>query len=204
MQELMTKYIMKKNVMKLAIISFIFLLSACNLTLANDVRWNVGISYFYANINDPEYDFVNKYETLKNPKDQFKSISIGLSKFYDNNFNWSINTNRLFNSEIKRSVKRKSDSLIFQNETKTTIDSLLLGYRIKRFNLSLIIGNVEASKFLYYNNSLVGYENKRAIIPGFNLGYFITKNFIPSFSYILINKELDLEYGFSLNINYIF
>lgn len=204
MQEQMTKYIMKKSVMKLITISFIFLLSTCNIVLANDVRWNVGISYFYANINDPEYDFVDKYETLKNPKDQFKSISVGLSKFYDNNFNWSISTNRLFNSEIKRSVKRKSDGLIFQNETKTTIDSLLLGYRIKRFNPSLIIANVEASKFLYYNNSLVKYENKRAIIPGINLGYFVTKNFVPSFSYILPNKELDLEGAFSLNINYIF
>lgn len=136
MQEQMTKYIMKKSVMKLITISFIFLLSTCNIVLANDARWNAGISYFYANINDPEYDFVDKYETLKNPKDQFKSISVGLSKFYDNNFNWSISTNRLFNSEIKRSVKRKSDGLIFQNETKTTIDSLLLGYRIKRFNYS--------------------------------------------------------------------
>ena len=104
---------MKKSVMKSTVISFIFLLSTCNFALANDVRWNVGISYFYANINDPEYDFVDKYETLKNPKDQFKSISVGLSKFYDNNFNWSISTNRLFNSEIKRSVKRKSDGLIF-------------------------------------------------------------------------------------------
>lgn len=196
---------MKKSAMKsIIIISFIFLLSTCNFALSNDVRWNTGISYFYANINDPEYDFVDKYETLKNPKDQLKSISIGLSKFYDNNFNWSISTNRLFNSEIKRSVKRKSDGLIFQNETKTTIDSLLLGYVIKRFNPSLIIVNVEASKFLYYNNSLVGYENKRAIVPGFNLGYFATKNFVSSFSYILPNKELDLEGAFSLNTNYIF
>jgi hypothetical protein len=195
---------MKKSAMKSIIISFIFLLSTCNFALSNDVRWNTGISYFYADINDPEYDFVDKYETLKNPKDQLKSISIGLSKFYDNNFNWSISTNRLFNSEIKRSVKRKSDGLIFQNETKTTIDSLLLGYVIKRFNPSLIIVNVEASKFLYYNNSLVGYENKRAIVPGFNLGYFATKNFVSSFSYILPNKELDLEGAFSLNTNYIF
>jgi hypothetical protein len=195
---------MKKSAIKSIIISFIFLLSTCNFVLANDVRWNVGVSYFYANINDPEYDFVDKYETLKNPKDQFKSISIGLSKFYDNNFNWSISTNRLFNSEIKRSVKRKSDGLIFQNETKTTIDSLLLGYVIKRFNPSIIIANVEASKFLYYNNFLVGYQNKRTIVPGFNLGYFATKNFMPSFSYILPNKELDLEGAFSLNINYIF
>lgn len=195
---------MKKSAIKSIIISFIFLLSTCNFVLANDVRWNVGVSYFYANINDPEYDFVDKYETLKNPKDQFKSISIGLSKFYDNNFNWSISTNRLFNSEIKRSVKRKSDGLIFQNETKTTIDSLLLGYVIKRFNPSIIIANVEASKFLYYNNFLVGYQNKRTIVPGFNLGYFATKNFMPSFSYILPNKELDLKGAFSLNINYIF
>jgi hypothetical protein len=196
---------MKKSAIKLTITSFIFLLINCNFALANEIRWNIGVSYFYANINDSEYDFVNKYETIKSPRDQLKSISVGLFKSYrDNNFNWSINTNRLFNNEIKRSVKRKSDNLIFQNETKITTDSFLLGYKIKRFNPSLIVSNIESSKFLYYNNSLVGYENKRAIVPGINLGYFATKNFVPSFSYILPNKELDLEGAFSLNINYIF
>jgi len=191
---------MKKSI----VISFIFLLCNCNFLLANNVKLNIGVSYSYANINDPKYDFINKYETIKNPTDQFKSISIGLSKFYSNNFNWSISTNRLFNSEIKRSVKRKSDNLIFQNKTKTTIDSLLLGYRIKRFNPSLIIANVEINKSLYYQNLLVGYENKHSILSGLNLSYFTTKNFVPSFSYILPNKELHLKSVFSLNFNYIF
>jgi len=188
---------------KIIFLTFTFLFFNCNFLLANNFKLNIGLSYSYANINDPEYDFVNKYETIKNPRDQLKSISVGISKFY-NNFNWSINTNRFFNKQIKRNVKRKSDGLIFENKTKTTIDSLLLGYRIKRFNPSLIVTNVEASKFLYYNDVLVGYEKKRAIIPGINLAYFATKNLIPSFSYILSNKEMDLEGAFSLNINYIF
>lgn len=195
---------MRKSAMKSILFSFAFLLSTHNFALANSVTWNLGLAYIYTNTNDPQYNFVDKYENLKNPKDQLKSISVGLSKFYDNNFNWSISTNRLFSGEIERSVKRKSDGLIFENKSKVTIDPLLLGYKIKRFNISLIVANVKASKFLYYNGSLVGYENKSAILPGFNFGYFANKNFIPSFSYILPNKELDLEGALSLNINYIF
>jgi len=200
----MKKYIMKKSAMKSIVFSFAFLLSTHNFALANSITWNLGLSYIYTNINDPQYNFVDKYENLKNPKDQLKSISVGLSKFYDNNFNWSISTNRLFSGEIERSVKRKSDGLIFENKSKVTIDPFLLGYKVKRFNISLIVANVKASKFLYYNGSLVGYENKSAILPGFNFGYFANKNFIPSFSYILPSKELDLEGALSLNINYIF
>ena len=183
---------------------FLILFINCNFAFANDIKLNVGVSYFYADVNDPEYYFVDKYETLKNPKYQFKSVFLGLSKFYDNNFNLSVNTNRLFNTKLKRDVKRKSDNLVFKNKTETIIDSILFGYKIKRYNLSLIISNVKVGKFLYYKNSLVGYEKKTAITSGINLGYFATKNFIPSFTYILPNKHLNLRSAFSLNINYIF
>jgi hypothetical protein len=189
---------------KLIALSFIFLFSTCNIVLAGEIKYNVGLSYLYANINDSKFDYVDKYETITNPKDQLKSISVGISKFYNNNFNWSLNTNRLYNQEIKRTVKRKSDGLLFQNETKTTIDSLIVAYRVKRFNPGLLLANVEMSKFLYYKGSLVGYENKHAILGGLNLAYFATKNLIPSVSYILPNKELDLEGAVSLNINYLF
>ena len=180
------------------------LLSQCNIALAEKQAFGVGLSYMYANINDKDFDFINKYESVKNPKDQFRSVNFSSSVFYDNGFNTTISTNRLLNNETKRTVKRKSDGLTFQNETKTTIDSITLGYKINRFNPVIVLANVGMSKHLFYKNNLVGYEKKHSIVGGFNLGYFTLTRFIPSVTYILPNKELDLEGAFSINVNYLF
>lgn len=188
----------------LLISTFIFFNFFFNYAFASSIKYNIGLSYLYANINDANFDFVNKYESITNPKDQLKSISFGISKFYDNNFNWSLNTNRLHNRQVRRKVRRKSDGVLFENGTKTTIDSLILSYKIKRYNLGLILANIQMSKSLYYRDSLVSYNNKNTILGGLNIAYFVSKNFVPSVSYILPNKELDLEGAVSLNINYLF
>ena len=176
----------------------------CSPLLAETTKFSVGLSYMYANINDKDFDFVEKYELVKNPKDQLQSFNISSSVFYDNGINIAFSTNRLFNKSIKRSVKRKSDGLIFKNETKTTIDSINLAYKVKRFNPGIVLANVGMSKHLFYNDRVVGYEKKNAIVGGFNLGYFATKHLLPSVTYILPNKELDLEGAVSFNINYLF
>ena len=198
------KYIMKKNVTGFILINLIFLLTHYGCMRANDIKLNIGSSYTYINVNDPDYYFVDEYESLTNLNDQLGNISFGISKFYNSNFNWSINTNRLFNNGVKREVKRKKDNVLFYNKTSTEIDSLTLGYRVNRFNPSLIIAKVKVNKFLYHEDLLLGGEKETSTLLGFNLGYFINKKIITSLSYISPNKKLDLESAFSLNVNYIF
>lgn len=165
---------------------------------------SVGLSYMYININDPDFEYIDKYEVIKSPKDQLNNINLSYSVFYDNSFNVSFSTNRLFNNKLSRSVRRKTDNTVFQSNTETVIDSLAIGYKINRFNPALVLSNVGVKKSLYYNGNQVGFEKNSTIVGGLNLGYFATKNFLPSVTYIMPNKELDLKGAYSININYFF
>lgn len=191
------------NFKRLFIIALMVYVSSCVPLLAATYKTNIGLSYMYANINDKDFDYVNKYEMVKSPKDQLGSLTLGFSAFYDN-VNITISSNRLLNNDIKRTVKRKSDGLIFHTKTKTIIDSLNVGYNIQRFNPGLVLANVAMSKHLFYQGDQAGYLNKHAIVGGFSLGYFITRHLTPSIIYILPNSELGLESAFSININYLF
>lgn len=185
---------MKRIAIKLTISLFFSLLPFH--VWGNNINWNVGYSYIYLKVDDSKYDY--------NKKSELSSFSAGFSKFYKNNLNWTITTNRFFNSKIKKKVTRKSDGVRFKNETKIDADSLLLGYTIKRSNISIIFSSVKVEKFLYYKGSLVGHEKKEGILKGFNLGYFIHNNLVSSFSYVSKNREVELKEFFSFNINYIF
>lgn len=196
----MTKYTIKRIATDLLIVSLFILLPS--ISFANNIKYNIGVSYLYANINDKNYDYVDKYESAESLKDQ--SFNIGASTFFKNNINVSLSTNRLLENPVRRAVIRKKDKLQFLNKTKTTIDSISIGYKIKRFNPSIVLANVKMQKSLYYKDNLVGKSSNATILGGVNLGYFITKNIIASTSYILPNQELDLESAFVINLNYLF
>ena len=190
----------KRIAIDLIIISLFIILPS--ISFAKNIKFNIGLSYLYANINDKNYDYVDKYESAESLKDQ--SFNVGASTFFENNINISLSTNRFLENPVKRTVLRKRDKLQFLNKTKTTIDSISIGYKIKRFNPAVILANVKMQKSLYYKDNLVGKSSNTTIVGGINLGYFVTKNIMASASYILPNRELDLESAFAINLNYLF
>lgn len=175
----------------------------CSASFAKSSSLVLGLSYLCTNTNDKDFDYINKYEEVKNPKEQLKNLSLGYSTFYKN-FNSTLSTNRIFSRKSKRSVIRKADNILFKSQTKLTVDSLTLGYRVDRFNPAIVLANVTSSNHLLYNGSVVAYEKKSTIVGGVQLGYFVTRNLIPSLVYILPNKELDLEGALTVNFNYLF
>jgi len=176
----------------------------CSIALAEKQTFGVGVSYMYADIKDRHFDFVDKYKLIKDFKEQFRTINFTYSIYYDKGFNVALSTNRPFNDKIKRVVKRKSDGLVFQNETKTVIDSLNVAYRIYRFNYGVVLANVNMDKHLYHKGEMVGYDNEYAIVGGFSLGYFISRKVLSSITYILPSESLDLEGALSFNVNFLF
>lgn len=201
----MTLHIIKTTAKIFNLSAILFILSLSSLHAKNYTsRLNVGVSLGYININDKTYNYANKYELIKNPRDQLKSFSLGYSAFFKNNVNISLSTNRLTTAKYDRTVTRKSDGVSFLNKSTTKIDSLILSYRIKRFNTGLILANVKMNKYLFYNNARVGSTKKTAILGGINLGYFVNKNIVTSLSFIIPNQELELESATLFNINYLF
>ena len=194
---------MKRNAIKLILISFVSLLSSCNIVLAKDFSFNIGVSAIYANINDPKYDFVDKYETVKNPFNSIKSINTGITKSF-NNLNITIQTNRLINSALTRNVVDKQTGITLQNKSKITSDTLLVGYRFGRFVPALLVSNTKLEKSLYYKNKFQGNQTNHAILYGLNFGYLLSKNTNVSLIYIAPNKELNLESAIGLGFNYLF
>jgi len=160
----------------------------------------VGTSLFYSNINDPKYIALNEFESITNPN--LNSIYVGIlhSK---NNVVFSIQTNRLFNRSDDISVV-DANNTVFRNKVKITNDTALLGFRFNRLTPSLLITNTRVDKALFYKGGFVASSSKHSILYGVNLSYFLTKNIVPSFTYIAPNKEQYLESSFGLSINYLF
>lgn len=203
MLELTTKHIMKRNAIKLILISFISLLFSCDLLLAKDFTFSIGVSAIYANINDPKYDFVNKYETIKDPLNSIKSINTGITKSFDN-LNVTMQTNRLINFPLTSTVVNKKTGITLQNKSKIITDTLLVGYRFGRFVPSILVSNTKLDKSLYYKGNFQGKQTNHAILYGLNFGYLLSRNTNASLIYIAPNKELNLESAIGLGFNYLF
>lgn len=194
---------MKRNVIKLILISFISLLSSYDLLLAKDFSFNVGVSAIYANINDPKYDFVNEYETIKDPLNSIKSITTGITKTFDK-VNITIQTNRFINFPITRTVIDKRTGINLQNKSKITNDTIFIGYRFNRVVPSLLVSNTKLEKSLYYKGNFQGKQTNHTILYGVNLSYLLSRNTNASLFYIAPNKEINLESAIGLGINYLF
>jgi hypothetical protein len=194
---------MKRNAIKLILTSFISFLSSYDILLAKDFSFNLGVSAIYANINDPKYDFVNEYETVKNPLNSIKSINFGITKSFDN-LNITIQTNRFINFPLTRNVVDKKTGIALQNKSKINSDTLLIGYRFGRFVPALLVSNTKLEKSLYYKGNFQGKQTNYAILYGLNFGYLLSRNTNASLIYISPNKELNLESAIGLGFNYLF
>jgi len=180
------------------IFTLIFFLSYNKILYAKNFNVNLGLSTFYTNIKDPNYSFVNKYESLENI-----NFSAGITKTFDK-INLTLQTNRLGNNFVKRAVIDNKTHKTLQNHSKLTADTLLVGYRYKRIVPAMFLSNIKLEKLLYYNDNLQGKSKQNTILSGLNFAYFFTKNISSSIFYIMPNKKIYLRDSFGLGINYIF
>ena len=180
------------------IFTLIFFISYNKILYAKNFNVNLGLSTFYTNIKDPNYSFVNKYENVGDV-----NFSFGVGKTFDK-ISLSLQTNRLGNRFIKRSVIDNKTQKTLQSNSKVNVDTLLIGYRFNRIVPAIMVSNVELEKLLYYNNILQGKSKQNTILTGLNLAYLITKNISSSVFYILPNTKIYLKDSFGLGINYIF
>lgn len=194
MQVSMIRNIMIRNVMSL-IISILLLLL---ISYPANAGFYIGTSYIYANINDKNYNFVDEFETNRLP------FNLGYSKSFKNNIVISAQTNRILNSENRRSVVDRKTGILLFNKSKLTADNLSIGYRIKRIIPTFVVSNLESSKKLYYKDYIVGSKINHSIVYGLNINYIFTKNINTSIVYIAPNKKLNLEGAFGIGINYLF
>ena len=183
-----------KNIIKLTL-TLLFLSSPAFATTLS-----VGTTLSFLNINDPDFEYITNRDQL-----QLSSVSLGLNqRIAKTPFIVSISTNRLLNREISREVRSKKNGAIFTNKTKTEADSLTVGYQLGRYIPNIGIANVGVDKSIYYAGKLAGEKQQHAILGIFGLTYIASKDISISSTITLPNKELNLESGVVLGINYNF
>ena len=160
----------------------------------------IGTSVSFLNINDPQFEYTSNQDQL-----QLSNLSLGFSqRIAKTPFIASISTNRLINREVSREVKNKNNGAIFTNKTKTEADSLTVGYQLGRYIPNIGIANVGVDKSIYYAGKLAGEKQQHAILGIFGLTYIASKDISISSTFTMPNKELNLESGVVLGINYNF
>lgn len=184
---------MRRRLLILILIFFPLSAKALDLTISN--------SAYYLNFNDPNYQFKDNFDLIKQSKNYTKGINTGLT-FKPSKMILTITTNRLGNNVSKRNVIDRSNGLTFINEITTETDSLLIGYQYGRLIPSLFIANAKISKRLFNDTTLIGSDIEHAILGGVNLAYILTNKVSANLILIAPNKALHLQYGIGLGINY--
>lgn len=164
----------------------------------NQLKFAIGITSLYTNTNDPNYTYTNQYDGIKNI-----SGNVGLTYITNDKLVLGISTNRIYHPESERTVKNNA-GIEFDNRSKLTADTFSVGYTYKRFIPSVFVSNVKSQESLYYYDRFIGSSEKTAFVYGANLTYFLTKEIAGSVFYVAPNKELNLEGGAGLGINYYF
>lgn len=184
---------------KIKLITTFIILFLSQDSFALEAHPFIGAYSYYFNSNDPNY----KYEDRLSPEGNINSLIAGLA-FNQNNLIFGATTNRIINKSVISNIKNKQTGRQYQNSTLTTIDTFFTGYQIQRWQPRIFISNTNLKKELYQNNILLGKANQSAILYGISLGYFLTKNIQAAIVYVAPNRELYLESGFGLGLNYIF
>lgn len=130
-----------------------------------------------------------------------EKISPSLSYGYFNNignYTGTIQTNRLLNKTQRQFIQSKSNGKAYELKSRLRIDTLLLGYKFKQFNPSLIITNARLERTLTVR------KVDNTILFGLNFNYFVDKNISLSTSIIAPNKDFGLVGAGLLSINYLF
>jgi hypothetical protein len=163
---------------------------------------HIGTSFIYSNINDDNYEFVNKYEEIKNPS--FSGLNYGFTTEYKK-LVIDISSNRLTNLDISRSVIHNKTRQTFLNKTKTTFDSLSIGTKFyDRIVGSVFLANTKINKRIYQDRSLLGKEVKHSILYGINFNYFVTRETSVSVLAIAPDQEFNLKFSLGFGVNFYF
>ncbi len=144
------------------------------------------------------------YTDQENYEDGFKTINLNVTHFLNNGLNFSIGSNRLINYKHKRKAIQSNHE--FNYEYQSFVDTLMIGYKIKRVNTSLVLANVTL-KSRAYNNYFNEKEEISAIIPAINFSYHLISvkgiSIVPSVSFYR-SAELGITKGLLANINFMF
>jgi len=159
-------------------------------------RLYLGTSIIKADINDPNFKFVNEKEL------DINSLNVGVFNSYKN-FTLSIQTNRLINYSVTRSVVSQNGTM-YQNKSKMINDTVLIGYRFDRFIPSMLISNTKLNKSLWYKGNYIAGQTNNTLLYGVNFGYLLTKNINANLFLIAPNKELYLKSAAGISLNYLF
>lgn len=191
--------------MKYFVIYLILIILLPSVALSRDYSYNIGITSIYNNINEPGYQYVNEYEQIKNPvKDSLKSVSVGVSKNLKKNYVINITTNRLYSKETKRTTKHKRTNTALTSRSRVRADTLQFGKRYGRFLLMSSWTNLKINKSLWNNGNFLGRKINHTFVFGNNVTYFFNKNISGSFLCLFPNKEINLEFGCGVGLNYNF
>ena len=164
-----------------------------------------GVTKFGAGFSRSFEDYKNfEYTDSPNFEDDFKTVSLNATHFFNNGLNISVGTNRLLNHKFKRKAIQSDVQLSY--EYQSFVDYIAAGYRINKLNTSLVVANVILESRAY-NNYFDKQEKKSAIVPALNLSYDFTLvkglDLVPSLSFYR-SKELGITRGVLANINFMF
>ena len=115
-----------------------------------------------------------------------------------NNYTLTFQTNRLINKTQNQFIQSKANGKAYELKTRLRADSLLLGYKFKRFNPSIVVSNARLER------TLTERKVNNALLYGLNFNYFIDRNISLSTTYIAPNKEFGLVGAGLVSINYLF
>lgn len=166
---------------------------------------NAGVTKFGIGLSQSFEDYKNfKYTDSQNYEDDFKTINFNATHFFNNGLNLSIGSNRLINHKHNRKAIQLGQE--FNYDYQSFIDTLAIGYKIKRLNTSFVLANVTL-KSRAYNDYFDKQSQISAIIPAINfsyqIGYFKGISVVPSLSFYR-SKELGITKGVLANINFMF
>ena len=183
-------------------IRLIIILCIFSSSALADIRFSVGLSNIYTNINDNQFNYEDEYEQIGN--DFSGNIGINYNTKYNSSSKLlvSLTTNRLFSKFSNRIILDEKENQ-FKLKSRSIVDSLSIGKTEGRFNHSLFIARVDVEKQLFYNEHKLGTKFRDIVLLyGFSGGYFITKDINVGIILIAPNETLDLEFGGGLFINY--
>lgn len=118
--------------------------------------------------------------------------------FLASNYTFTISSNRLVNKTQNQFIQSKTTGKAYELKTRLRADSLLIGYKFKRFNPAIVVSNARLER------TLTARKVNNALLYGLNVNYFIDKNYSISGTYIAPNKEFGLVGAGLLSINYFF
>ena len=159
-----------------------------------------GVSFGHSFEDHKDFEFTDH----ANFEDNFKTPNFNITHFYKSGFVTSASSNRLINYKSKRHARQSGQD--FNYDYQSFVDTLSVGYKIKKVTTSLILANVNLESRAY--NNYFDKESKiSAIVPALNFSYHLTSfkgvNVIPSVSFYSSNG-LGITRGMLANINFMF